>query len=360
MRSFLANVGLAVLATLLALVGAEVAMQILYGDAGYEKSPGPNSEYRMDGLEFKTVIRTNSLNMRDGEIHPRREGEYRIAFLGDSFTFGLGVNVEERWPDLLAGSLTQGGRPIYGINAGGRGKYSREQFEFFREHADLFDPDLVLVQVFTGNDFVDALRRLRQAHPRAGADEVERERDDRFRPIRYLLRDRPIYLLELAWHALLRFDAVHDLLFRLNLRYSNRAILLREYPELEQQQAAEVLGGLAAIHDWTRSHGVRMAVIVVPDKIQVWQRELLNPERYDYAKPDRVVRDFCAARDIPVLDFLELYDGMPMEERKAYYYARDLHWNPEGHQHAAVEVARFLQSLDPEFTPATPALAGSR
>jgi hypothetical protein len=359
MPNWLANLGLALGATFVALLGAEIAMQILYGDAGYQRSPGPNSEYRMDSLEFETVIRTNSLNMRDADIHPRRDGEYRMLFLGDSFTFGLGVDAEERWPDLLASELTKGGEPIYPINAGGRGKYSREQLEFLLEHAALFDPDFILVQVFTGNDFVDALRRLRQSDPRAGVDEpVNQERDDRFRPIRYLLRDRPLYTLELVWHALLQFDAVHELLFKLNLRYSARAILLRDYPELEEQQVAEVLAGLDETHAWAERHGAGMAVMVVPDKTQIWQRELLDPERYDYAKPDRIVREFCAERGIPTIDFLEIYDALPLEQRKAFYYPRDLHWNAEGHRHAADEAARMLRSLGIGFAPAPAAPAG--
>lgn len=73
----------------------------------YPKPPGPNTTYELNTLEFKTTVSVNSLKLRDIEIKPKEANEYRILCLGDSFTFGLGVNDNETYPRILEQILRQ-------------------------------------------------------------------------------------------------------------------------------------------------------------------------------------------------------------------------------------------------------------
>ena len=79
---------------------------------GIELRPGASNRvtYPPDrGREEREVrYRINSLGFRDRELTAAKvPGEYRILCLGDSFTFGTGVPLEDAWPRLLEGVLTE-------------------------------------------------------------------------------------------------------------------------------------------------------------------------------------------------------------------------------------------------------------
>src|SRR5436190_20010067 len=46
-------------------------------------------------------VRSNSLGLRDREMPPKTPGKYRIAVIGDSITWGQGIEENERFTNLL-------------------------------------------------------------------------------------------------------------------------------------------------------------------------------------------------------------------------------------------------------------------
>ena len=62
--------------------------------------------------EFRFVVRTNSIGLRDTEIPLRRTGRKRVLAIGDSFTFGWGVRLEETWPKVLEAALRRSGEEV--------------------------------------------------------------------------------------------------------------------------------------------------------------------------------------------------------------------------------------------------------
>ena len=81
----------------------------------------PNFHGIEKSAEFSMVIDTNSLGLRDVEF-PRTKppGTVRIIGLGDSFTFGAGVNLDQTYLKVLERRLNQQERneTIQVINAG--------------------------------------------------------------------------------------------------------------------------------------------------------------------------------------------------------------------------------------------------
>ena len=65
------------------------------------RSQIPKSQGQLSGKEFSHPVYINSLGMRDEEIGPKRDDEFRVAFLGDSFTWGQGVSYGERFTELV-------------------------------------------------------------------------------------------------------------------------------------------------------------------------------------------------------------------------------------------------------------------
>ncbi len=110
---------------------------------------------RIEGHIRETPIRftlsTNSRGLRGPEI-PGRKARFRILALGDSTTFGLGVDDDQTWPAVLERLLRgKSGGPVEVINAGVPGYSAFQGMRYLRERGLSLDPDLVLA-TFGFND----------------------------------------------------------------------------------------------------------------------------------------------------------------------------------------------------------------
>jgi len=160
---------IAVLFTVLALVVATIALQLTADPVFYlEDLPKLCECYEPDSLlchrlkpnlkgyyvkgvmggnpvDFR--VTTNSIGLRSAEVSPHK-GRYRILVLGDSCTFGLGVENEESYPAQLEKRLNDGAdreRRFEVINAGVPAYASWQGARYLPERGMTLDPDLVIV-----------------------------------------------------------------------------------------------------------------------------------------------------------------------------------------------------------------------
>ena len=104
---------------------------------------------------FGAHIQTNDQGFRDRQAHipPKQPGEYRIVVLGDSFTFGPGVEYDHLYTTLLGSRLARSHPQVKVINLAVEG-YNIIQYEAVLEEVGLkLQPDLVLLAMFPVNDF---------------------------------------------------------------------------------------------------------------------------------------------------------------------------------------------------------------
>lgn len=97
---------------------------------------------------------TNSYGMRDRERSMKKgEGVFRIATLGDSYTFGQGVESEEAYPSVLEKLLNGSGSGYQYevLNFGVPGYSSRDEALVLRHKAMQWNPDLIIIG-YVGND----------------------------------------------------------------------------------------------------------------------------------------------------------------------------------------------------------------
>ncbi|GEM_PF-856925 len=353
-REYITNAALAAFTLLLCLAALEVVLRLtVYNYKSYPVSPGPGAEYHIDTAEFHTTVRTNSLNMRDGEIPPKAPGERRILCLGDSFTFGLGVHIPESYPKVLEGELARahgnGLSPARVIN-GGTGGNAHHAHEFLLRQGFEFGPDLVIEQVYIGNDFYDGLGRLAAVPAASAPDEPVSAAPARPGPLQVLksrLSGLHLRTPEFLWSRLVQLPFFDDWLYRMDLRYDNRGVFLREYPAIEAALERLLLEDLGRIDDACRERGVAFAVLIAPTKQQLFMKRHLDNAKYDYRKPNRTIREFCASRGVPCLDLLEVYESLPEEQVRRLYYSQDRHWTVEGHAQTASRLAAFLSGAAP-------------
>ncbi len=105
--------------------------------------------------EFQLVYRTNSHGLREREL--RDDGRLRVLFLGDSQTFGEGVEIGQRFSDLVGRELQ-----LDTVNAGVPGWGVHQMVDWFTLEGFRLRPDLVVCAPIEG-DFERAL------HPVGGS-----------------------------------------------------------------------------------------------------------------------------------------------------------------------------------------------
>jgi len=106
----------------------------------------PNSSMVLDGA----YVKINSLGFRDYEYSLKKpENVFRIAILGDSFTFGYGIKINETYPKQLEKMLNKkGGHNYEVLNFGVNGRNTLLEAKFLKEMVLDFEPDLVIVGFF--------------------------------------------------------------------------------------------------------------------------------------------------------------------------------------------------------------------
>jgi hypothetical protein len=123
-------------------------------EVAHQRSSIPGLDYELrpnvEGFAAETPIRTNHFGMRDRELTIERpESTIRIAVLGDSFTFGMGVAADAPYPKALERLLNESRRDescrFEALNFGVSGYSTKDEAALLEHRVIGWDPDLVVV-----------------------------------------------------------------------------------------------------------------------------------------------------------------------------------------------------------------------
>jgi lysophospholipase L1-like esterase len=293
------------------------------------------------GPEFELSIRINSLGMREREIGPRRAGERRLLVLGDSFTFGAGVEAEQAFPRRLEAELRAAGRENVLVLNGGVPAYGTTQQSAWLERlASRIEPDAVLLAFFLGNDFYDNLGLNTYAVSSGYLVNVETHaqrvqlgaRLGIPAGVRVFLRTRlHLYAFSMhAWSRLLAAGGASDAEEGLGI--------YRDPPDPTTSAAvAATRAALARLADSCRARGIPLGLALLPDaRLLALERPVQD---IDPGRPVALARAIASALDVPLLDLTPDMDANPLE----LFFPLDGHYNAAGHALAARSIARALQ-----------------
>jgi hypothetical protein len=296
--------------------------------------PNTLDSFRLEpGRDYGAGLRGNRLGYPgpDHEVH-KPAGAFRIAALGDSFAVGPAVAFEDNYLTRLEAALPRAQVLNFGVSGAG----PREYLEILRTHALTFEPDLVLVSFFVGNDVTESLAVPRGLDPHQYS--------------LFLAAQRGLRMLE-------RAKSNHNLKDRLaGASFSEAQFLEIEARRLEvcrnpvplaiEKKWERALQRLAEIAQLCAKAEVRCGVVLIPDEFQVNKevceaariragipRETLNMEL-----PQQRLSEFLAKRKIACLDLLPAF-----REAHDAYAPRDTHWNASGNRLAAREIAGWLR-----------------
>ncbi|MGD9140459.1 MAG: GDSL-type esterase/lipase family protein [bacterium] len=126
----------------------EVGTRHICGGRGFVKT----KDFKMDAI-------INSKGLRDREFaYEKREGIKRIIVLGDSFTFGYGVQADETFSKVLERILNAegGGDETWEVlNMGVGSTGTAQQYALFLREGIKYDPDYVVLCFCQANDYWD-------------------------------------------------------------------------------------------------------------------------------------------------------------------------------------------------------------
>jgi len=126
--------------------------------------PGLDYELRPNVEKFTkdALVRTNSYGMRDDELSIKRDNVFRIAVIGDSFTFGFGVENEETYPSVLEKLLNETGSnyKYEVLNFGVGGYSSKDEALVVRYKVMPRNPDLLIIGYVSNDPETDPIQPL--------------------------------------------------------------------------------------------------------------------------------------------------------------------------------------------------------
>lgn len=364
------NLLLLALSVLISLLGSELFVRLVYpqrlvSEPRHLYQVSPTLGYRLtsnyDGIlgtvEFSTRIQTNSLGLRDHEFPRKTPGAFRILALGDSFTFGVAVPLENTYLKLLERRLREtSSEGFQVVNAGVDGYGPQHYLQYLNEAGLALEPDLVTIGFYVANDVMDRITYNWYIH-----DGLLFSRKPTF-SFRYSLLHPINEFLEQRSHLFVFFRTRFDYaLWKIGLRpYYFPDVFAATYAPRTFDNWEFTKRTLRDLARLAASRNIRLLLIVIPAHYQVheeiWNHYLrvydLRPENVDLLKPQRLLKQICEELNIPVLDLLPRF--REVGTRTQLYFRIDGHWNPDGHRLAAEELHKFLvaQHLVPLRRPA--------
>lgn len=298
----------------------------------------------------------------------------RVLALGDSFTWGAGVSYDEAFVTLLERQLQAVAPEAEVINVGVPAWGPHEELHLLKTYGVRFQPDLVLLNFFIGNDIQN--KRGDDLHLPglmlvAGQSYYVHSNGnwlhDRIGPDRWYLYHDLNYLFRVGgarvrqaftWpgeqtSSLALLGETAPLVSReqyVRGIHERSDIYLADDTRFFAQHWARTQEVLLALRDFLGKRGIPLLIVLIPDHIQLdrtLQREYLAgigqaAEQYNFYKPQRLLLAWCRERGIPTVDLLPAFEATGSSE--SLYFRNDFHLTASGHQLAARIIDPVLQA----------------
>jgi hypothetical protein len=272
----------------------------------YRHTPGYRGSVFRPGV-FDTSVEISQFGLRQNNVEEQQGLSSRLLLLGDSFTFGLGVEEDETFATLLQFKLNPFGIGV--VNGGQSGFSILQEVAWGRYVADKLTPDIVVLCAFLSNDIRDDYRGFENVTVKNGYRTYGTSRGS---------------------NALTDFLYSRSYLYRFTSSRVKK--ILRNHPDFHpgstltqstEETMAPTLEGLLSFKGYLKRRNIRFGVFLVPS-------------RRGETAFDMPLKVWLQEQDIPVLD------GMAQDFDEGDYFIGDDHWNAQGHRKAAAHLSHFV------------------
>lgn len=306
---------------------------------------------------------TNRFGFNDRDYPLQRKPEtFRILVLGDSFSWAGGV--KNNYTALLEKKFEEryGGNRVEVINAGYPMTHTGEQFALLEKYGLQYQPDLVMVGFFAGNDFIDADPNRKRIVVNDTYFDIDRRFEMRVFGYPIVFKSRLWHFIRqklIVWKSI---DTVHAQdsgndekedagdgpgTFEENVyleieKYRLSFCHLPSYREGKYGKNIEyILRTFDRMKELLDQRGIGLFVAIYPDEFQVNNALLarvfhafnLPKDQYDIELMQRILHSHFEKEGICYIDMLDSYRAKNREE--PLYLKRNTHWNRSGNMLAA-------------------------
>jgi hypothetical protein len=374
LRTVRLRVMLAFMSLLLGLLTLEVFLRLTHVqpdsfwqlDAQVGATHIPSKKGWMIFRGGKQYVEINSLGYRDRERSvPKPHGTFRVALLGDSFVEAFQVRQDETLGAILERRLNaECGAPSTGfevLNFGVSGFGTAEELETFRYRAVDFQPDLVILNLYTSNDLYDNSDELdvepNRLHYVLGPhDELRRlafsvndnflKRWLRAHSYAYLfVRDR-IKTFTASRKAMATASSTTSAGDQAGRPRSRAALeglqYLRAMPPAVSRAWELTAALIAQMHAEVTRRSAQFGVLVIPNREEIESRDTqsIPDSTRDYQQSLVRIDRICSQKRLECLQLADVFRGKPVDES---YFPLDGHWTPKGHARAAAAAFDWMR-----------------
>ena len=299
-------------------------------DVGYVLTPDFQGE--LVRPEFDTVVTTNRAGLRGPELRTRQENTWRILLLGDSQTWGFGVDDDETYAINLE-ALLQEQFPeldIQVLNGGVPGYGTVDQLHFLQARIEKLDPDLVVVQFLSVNDLQEN---------RAPANEWATIVDGLLAHRDPAAGEEAMPTLERVQRWLKGHSHLARLVLDVSGYWATRAGLLADVDSLwgedfTDEDRQKGIRNLVEIAETAAAHSAETLFLYTTAQVDIL------PATYSPPRSRGVVAAAAQQGNVVWIDGSAALSQHPRKE--SLYYAQNGHWTAAGHRAIAEIVAAAI------------------
>ncbi len=281
-------------------------------------------------------VHTNSLGFRDSIVRdvPLKASRRRIVFIGDSYTFGIGVDYDQTFVGKLAAELSKTGTEV--LNAGvvsySPSIYYRKIRYLIEKRGLRFDELVVFLDISDVQDEAEVYYIDETGGVRTSADAQSRYhavagRSNWWYPVFAWIRDNSV-IFHVTWtHARSYFDPLP-----IDYRRSKWTVDKKLFDEFGRRGLESMRSSMDSLLDALRRHGITMTIVVYPWPDQIWYRDresIVVSYWKQWAEEHR-------ARFVNLFPVFLHYEN-PEQCINKYFITGDTHWNEAGHSIVAQE-----------------------
>lgn len=333
---FIGSIILVLMSVGLTLGAAELGCRLVYPEGFYRWRPNPDVHTTS---EFSYRIIRNSWGVRDREFKAEELSGETILLLGDSMTYGQGVENVDTFPKVLERLYGRDAEEVLVINGGGRGTSTIHQFETLKELYSTTSFNAVGFCFYLGNDSDNNYQHAEQ--PESIRAAITRETSSNS------IKQALFAELALPNFVYMRLRA---LAAELNLIrwFSGKDLLRRDSTEREVEGWKITRDYVGQIRDFQEAHPeTYVFFVMLPQDFQVdgdkQESYRLSEQEYDFFKPNRELVSILEDAQMPYVDMTPLFvDHYSSETSPKLYFPIDRHMNELGHKVVANSLHDFL------------------
>ena len=293
----------------------------------------PNYVGAFNVSEFSAEIKLNSIGIRDREPSAFK-GKKRMLYLGDSFTFGHGVDVDSAYVRVSERIIQEELDSFITINAGVPGT---GPLDYFRNYKKIFItemPELVTMNLFLGNDIHWTRVKNKEGKMDHFKDEVKKE-INKFSWKTFLRENVHLYSFVVD-----RIKSIKPLRAMIKgLGFANQVPGLYVLEVLNPDESELYLKKWNKVFEYilkVKENSKDFRLIIVPTKEQVYEERIalickqndIDASQYDVQYPIEKIYKFAEQNEIKCINLL---DTLVQEKEQELFFDIDPHFNEKGH-----------------------------